>query len=62
MASEGPQGIKEKYYGVYLPIYTIYPFAIPLVIYPRCLFISDDLVLFDEMARLEQARAEQVFL
>ena len=45
MASEGPQRITEKYYGVYLPSYTIYPFVIPLVIYPRRLFISDDLVL-----------------
>ena len=44
MASEGPQRITEKYYGVYLPSYTIYPFVIPLVIYPRCLFIFDDLV------------------
>ena len=39
-----------KYDGVYLPSYTIYtfaiiyPFVIPFVIYPRCLFISDDLV------------------
>ena len=30
MASEGPQRITEKYYGVYLPSYTIYPFAINL--------------------------------
>ena len=41
-----------KYDGVYLPSYTIYtfaiiyPFVIPFVIYPRCLFISDDLVKF----------------
>ena len=33
MASEGPQRITEKYYGVYLPSYTIYPFAINLSIY-----------------------------
>ena len=54
MASEGTQHITEKYYGVYLPSYTIYtfaiifPFAIPFVIYPRCLLYlvkSDDLVL-----------------
>ena len=32
MASEGPQRITEKYYGVYLPSYTIYPFAINLSI------------------------------
>ena len=32
MASEGPQRIIEKYYGVYLPCYTIYPFAINLSI------------------------------
>merc|ERR1712208_65346 len=32
MASEGPQRITEKYYGVYLPSYTIYPFAIDLSI------------------------------
>ena len=28
--------------SIHLP--SIYPFVIPLVIYPRCLFISDDLV------------------
>ena len=32
MASEGPQHITEKYYGVYLPSYTIYLFAINLSI------------------------------
>ena len=32
MASEGPQRITGKYYGVYLPSYTIYPFAINLSI------------------------------
>ena len=47
-----------KYDGVYLPSYTIYtfaiiyPFVIPFVIYPRCLFISDDLVLFYLFVRL----------
>ena len=50
MASEGPQRITERYYGVYLPSYTIYPFTInlsiviPLVIYPRSLFISDEFI------------------
>ena len=29
--------------SIHLP--SIYPFVIPLVIYPRCLFISDDLVI-----------------
>merc|ERR1712208_210598 len=32
MASKGPQRITEKYYGVYLPSYIIYPFAINLSI------------------------------
>ena len=32
MASEGPQRITGKYYGVYLPSYTIYTFAINLSI------------------------------
>merc|ERR1711944_45309 len=32
MASEGPQRITGKYYGVYLPSQTIYPFAINLSI------------------------------
>ena len=31
--------------SIHLP--SIYPFVIPLVIYPRCLFISDDLVFVD---------------
>ena len=49
MASEGPQRITGIYYGVYpvrqsVHLPSIYPFVIPLVIYPRCLFISDDLV------------------
>merc|ERR1712208_126459 len=32
MASDGPQRITGKYYGVYLPSYIIYPFAINLSI------------------------------
>ena len=31
------------YQSIHLP--SIYPFVIPLVIYSRCLFISDDLVV-----------------
>ena len=44
MASEGPQRITEKYYGVYLPSYTIYLFAINLSIWHTTCNLSTVLI------------------